>query len=91
MKKSVRIYVTGSVQGIFYINFIKQNAERLDVNGFLRKLDDGRIEIFLEGQIDNVKKMIEISSTGPKHSQIRNVEVKEEKHQGIKNFKVLDI
>ena len=91
MKKSIRLYITGSVQGIFYRNFIKQNAEKLDVKGFVRNLDDGRVEIFLEGSIENVDKMIEISKVGPKHSQIRSVEEKEEKFQDFRSFKVLHI
>ena len=91
MKKSVRLYISGAVQGIFYVSFVKQNAEKLDVKGFLRNLEDGRIEIFLEGQIENVKKMMDLCSVGPKHSQIRNVEVKEEKYQELKSFKVLHI
>jgi acylphosphatase len=91
MKKSVRLYISGAVQGIFYVDFVKQNAEKLDVKGFLRTLEDGRIEIFLEGQIENVKKMMDLCSVGPKHSKIRNVEVKEEKYQELKSFKVLHI
>jgi len=91
MKKSVRLYITGSVQGIFYRNFVKQNAEKLETRGFVRSLDDGRVEIFLEGSIENVDKMIELCKVGPKHSQIRSVEQREEKFQDFKTFKVLHI
>jgi acylphosphatase len=91
MKKSIRLYINGIVQGIFFRNFVKENAERYNVKGFVRNLDDGRIEIFLEGNIDDVNKMIEICKTGPKHSQIKNVEEKDEKFQDFKNFKVLHI
>lgn len=91
MKKSVRLYVDGTVQGVFFRVFIKENAERYDVKGFVRNLDDGRIEIFLEGNTDNVNKMIELSKKGPKHSQIRNVEIKPERFQDLKVFKILHI
>ena len=91
MKKSVRLYINGTVQGVFYRDFIKQNAEKLDIRGFVRNLEDGRVEVFLEGSIENVDKMTEICKTGPKHSQIRSVEVKEEKFQDFKTFKVLHI
>lgn len=89
MKKSVRIYITGTVQGVFFRGFIKENAERCDVKGFVRNLEDGRVEIFLEGNSDNVNKMIEICKQGPKHAQIKNVEIKPEKFQDFKTFKVL--
>ncbi len=91
MKKSVRLYVEGTVQGVFYRAFIKENAERYDVKGFVRNLEDGRVEIFLEGNTNEVNKMIEIAKKGPRHSQIRNVEIKPEKFQGLKNFKILHI
>jgi len=91
MKKSVRLYITGTVQGVFFRSFIKSSAEKYNVKGFTRNLEDGRIEVFLEGNIDEVNKVIELCKQGPKHSQIRNVEEKDEKFQDFKNFKVLHI
>lgn len=91
MKKSVRLYVSGTVQGVFFRSFIKENAEKIGVKGFVRNLEDGRVEIFIEGNIDLVKKMIEVCKKGPKHSQITNVELKEERFQDFKAFKVLHI
>lgn len=91
MKKSVRLYIDGTVQGVFFRGFIKENAERHDVKGFVRNLEDGRVEVFLEGEIDNVDKMIGICQAGPKHSQIKKVEVKPERFQDFKTFKVLHI
>ncbi len=91
MKKSIRLYITGTVQGIFFRGFVKENAERYDVKGFVRNLEDGRIEIFLEGDGDNVNRMIELCKKGPKHSQIKKVEEKPERFQDLKTFKVLHI
>jgi acylphosphatase len=91
MKKSVRLYITGTVQGIFFRAFVKDNAERYNVKGFVRNLEDGRLEIFLEGDATNVNKMIEICKKGPKHSQIRKVEEKPERFQDFKTFKILHI
>ncbi len=89
MKKSVRVYIDGTVQGVFFRAFVKENAERYNIKGFTRNLEDGRIEVFLEGDSNDVNKMIELCKKGPKHSQIRNVEVKPEKFQDLKGFKVL--
>lgn len=91
MKKSVRLYINGTVQGVFFRGFIKENAERHNIKGFVRNLEDGRIEIFLEGDSDSVNKMIELCKKGPKHSQIKRVEVKPEKFQDFKTFKILHI
>ena len=91
MKKSIRLYITGTVQGIFYRAFIKENAEKLDIKGFVRNLEDGRIEIFIEGNPEPINKMIEICKKGPKHSEIKKVEEKVEKFQDFKSFKILHI
>lgn len=91
MKKSIRLYIEGTTQGIFFKAFIKENAEKLDIKGFCRDLEDGRVEVFLEGDIDAVNKMIELCKQGPKHAQIKKIIEKEEKFQGFRNFKVLHI
>lgn len=91
MKKSIRLYITGTVQGVLFRAFVKQNAELLNVKGFVRNLEDGRIEIFLEGDSNEVNKMIEICKKGPKHSQIKKIEEKPERFQGMRDFKVLHI
>jgi len=91
MKKSIRLYITGTVQGVFFRGFVKENAERYNVKGFIRNLEDGRIEIFLEGNANDVNKMIELCKKGPKHSMIRKVEEKPERFQDMKGFKVLHI
>ena len=89
MKKSVRLYISGTVQGVFFRAFVKTNAEKLNVKGFTRNLEDSRIEVFLEGDSEPVNKMIELCKQGPKHSQIKKVEIKQEYFQGFRNFKVL--
>ncbi|MBT4376414.1 acylphosphatase [archaeon] len=91
MKKSIRLYISGSVQGIFFRGFIKENAEKLGIKGFVRNLEDGRVEVFIEGMPDQVKKMITICQKGPRHSEIKNIEEKQERFQDFKVFKVLHI
>jgi len=91
MKKSVRLYIDGTVQGVFFRMFVKEQAERHNVKGFVRNLENGKIEIFLEGDSNDVNKMIELCEKGPKHAQIRNVQIKPESFQDFKVFKVLHI
>ncbi len=89
MKKSARVHITGSVQGVFFRQFIKDNADKNNLKGYVRNLEDGRVEIFIEGNIDSVDNMISICKRGPQHAQIRNVEIKDEKFQDFKDFKIL--
>lgn len=89
MKKSVRITIQGSIQPVFFNRFIIENAEKLGVRGFVRNKDDGRVEVFIEGNIDEVNAMLIACKTGPQHAMIRSTEEKEEKFQGFKDFKVI--
>ena len=90
MKKSKRFFISGSVQPMFFNQFIKENAEKLGVKGFVRNLEDGRIEIFIEGDVDSIERMAPLCRRGPQHSLIRNIEEKEEKFQDFKDFKILN-
>ena len=89
MKRSIRLYITGTVQGIFFRQFIKDNADKYNVKGYVRNLEDGRIEIFLEGDKEKVDSMILVCKSGPKHANIRKIEEKSEPFQEFKEFKIL--
>ena len=91
MKKSVRVFIQGVVQGMFFRDFIKQQADRLGVKGFVRNLEDGRVEVFLESDVDSVNAMTEICRKGPQHAQIRKMEVVDEKFQDFKDFRIVKI
>lgn len=89
MKKSVRFKLSGSVHPHIFSQFIKDNADRLGIRGYLRYLEDGKIEIFIEGNTDSVLKMTPLCRRGPEHADLRNIEEKEEHFQDFKEFKVL--
>ncbi len=91
MKKAVRLFISGTVQGVMFRGFIKENADRLSLKGFVRNLPDGKVEVFLQGDSDKVNEMIKRCRQGPRFSQIKNVEVKDEKLQEFAGFKILHI
>jgi acylphosphatase len=90
MKKSIRLYLTGTVQSLFFRLFVKENADKLGVKGFFRRLEDGRVEIFLEGDSVAVDQMVETCKSGPKHAIIRGFEQKEERLQDFKDFRFIN-
>ena len=90
MKKTVKLIITGSLQSMFFRQFIKENAEINDVSGFIRKLENNDIEVILEGDRPDVDEMINICKTGPKHAIIRNVQIQEMLFQDLKGFKIIN-
>ena len=90
MKKAAKIIVKGTVQGVFYRQFVKGHADDLKLKGFCRNLDNGDIEIIVEGEKDAIERLARFVGDGPAHSQIRSVDVSERKWTGsFREFKIL--
>jgi len=91
MKKAVKLIIKGIVQDVFFRTFVKEEADKLGLYGFVRNLENGNVEVCVEGDIDNVDRLIEICKKGSKHAVIKDVKVDEIKFQDFKDFKILHI
>ncbi|MCK4650513.1 acylphosphatase [Candidatus Pacearchaeota archaeon] len=90
MKKAARFVVQGTVQGIFFRQFVKEHAEDLKLRGFVRNLESGEVEVVVEGEAENLDRLLGFLKKGPSHAQIRNVKVEERKWSGdFEEFKIL--
>ena len=87
--KTIRIYITGSVQGVFFRKFLEDKANELNIRGYCRNLEDGRIEIVAEGKDEMVNEMLEACKHGSPHSTVKDIQIQELRHQGFKGFKVM--
>ncbi len=90
MKKALKLIVQGTVQGIFFRQFTKEHADNFKLTGFVRNLDDGNVEIIVEGEAEQIERLVGLVRKGPRHAQIRNVKIEERKWSGdFKEFKIL--
>lgn len=90
MKKATRFIVQGTVQGIFFRQFVKENADKLRLTGHVRNLDNGTVEVIAEGESEAIERLLGFLKKGPEHSHIRNVVVEERKWSGeFEGFKIL--
>ena len=90
MKRAARIVVQGTVQGVFFRQFVKENADKLGVVGFVRNLENNDVEIIAEGEKEKIDSLIGAVQKGPEHSQIRNVKAEERKwSDSFKDFQIL--
>ncbi len=48
--RSVRIIITGEVQGVGFRNFIKQTARRYNLTGWVRNVGIDMLEILFQGE-----------------------------------------
>ncbi len=69
-----RFYISGLVQGVGYRFFAQRSSARHQVRGYVRNLDDGRVEVLAEGPHDAVEGFRRDLAAGPMHSQVDVVE-----------------
>jgi acylphosphatase len=81
-------YVSGRVQGVSFRQYTSEQAERLDLDGWVRNLDDGRVELLFEGEEVAVNALAAWLEKGPKLAKVKTVELEAQPLQGIAGFVV---
>ena len=69
-----RYFVTGLVQGVGFRFFTQRSAATHQVRGMVRNLEDGRVEAYVEGDEDAVKKFHDDLLSGPNWSRVDDIE-----------------
>ena len=71
----VRAVVSGLVQGVWYRQSCRREAERLGVTGWVRNRPDGRVELEAEGTRSAVDALLAWAHDGPPHALVESVDV----------------
>ena len=87
-RERMHVYVSGRVQGVYFRATTRDTANELGVDGWVRNLDDGRVEAVFEGDPDDVEEMVEFCYEGSSRASVTEVEVTEEEPEGIDGFEV---
>ncbi|MEA2114120.1 MAG: acylphosphatase [Thermodesulfobacteriota bacterium] len=72
--KRIHALVHGRVQGVFFRDYTRREALRLGVTGWVRNLADGSVETEFEGNLDQMKAMLDWLSTGSPQSRVSLVD-----------------
>jgi len=89
--KTIRVKISGLVQGVFFRKYIKEEAEKLGLKGHVRNLDSGEVEVVVEGKDEDVNTMLLVCKKGAPHSEVKGVDVQELNHIGFDDFKILRV
>jgi acylphosphatase len=76
------------VQGVFFRDSTREEAERREVTGWIKNRDDGSVEAVFEGEPDMVDHMVWFVRNGPGSADVSRVEVDEEDPEDLRGFKV---
>jgi acylphosphatase len=82
VKARAHVFINGRVQGVFFRQKTKQQAESFGVDGWIRNLSDGRVEAVFEGEAKAVKKLVEYCRHGPSSAKVTGIDVAWENYLG---------
>lgn len=82
MKIRAEILVSGLVQGVFFRDFTRQNARKLNLTGWVKNLADGKVYALVEGEKENIVQLIEKLKQGPPQALVEAVQVNWQKFVG---------
>ena len=82
------VFVSGTVQGVYYRANTREQARERDVDGWVRNLADGRVEAVFEGPRARVEGMVEWCHEGSDRADVDDVDVEYGQPTGETGFEV---
>ena len=87
--KRAHVFYSGRVQGVGFRYTVQDIAANLGIHGWVKNLEDGRVEIVAESEEKNLKEFLDKISKGPLGRYIKDADVAWEKPS--KEFNDFDI
>ncbi len=69
-----KFYISGEVQGVGYRFFAQRSSARHQIRGYVKNLDDGRVEVLAEGPAKAVETFRQDLAAGPLSATVTVVE-----------------
>jgi acylphosphatase len=89
--KRVHVFISGRVQGVAFRHYAVKTARSLNLGGWVRNLDDGRVEALFEGDGTAADAMLAWCWRGPASARVTHVDVQEEPFSAqYEDFKIRD-
>ena len=71
--EEIKIDIFGRVQGVRFRHFVKEKADELKINGYVRNREDGSVSVIAQGDRVSLQKLLSEVQEGPKLSKIAGV------------------
>jgi acylphosphatase len=88
MPTRAHVFVSGTVQGVFYRANTRDQATDRGLDGWVRNLEDGRVEAVFEGPDEAVESMVEWCHEGSPAASVSDVSVEYESTEGLDGFEI---
>lgn len=80
-----KIKVFGRVQGVFFRHSSRIKAKELKLNGYVKNLEDGSVEIVIQGEDGAIENFIIWARKGPFLAKVERIEI-----ESVKSTKQFD-
>lgn len=80
--KRTHVFIRGQVQGVGFRAYTEREARVLGLKGWVKNLEDGRVEAVIEGPPDKVAALLEKLKTGPRSAKVEKLDAKDEPAEG---------
>jgi acylphosphatase len=85
---SYELFVSGTVQGVYYRASTVARARELELTGFVENLPDGRVHAIIQGAEENCQALIEWCKQGPPRARVSGVDVSSVAEQSFHSFQI---
>ncbi|MDH4234172.1 MAG: acylphosphatase [Gallionella sp.] len=75
-KKTLRLIIHGNVQGVFFRDSMRSEAQSLAVTGWVRNRKNGTVEAAVYGDAAALEAIVLWARRGPEHAHVERVEIK---------------
>jgi len=87
--EAARLYlVRGRVQGVGFRDYTQRIAHMLALTGYVRNLDDGRVEVYAAGPPHKLADLASALHRGPRMADVRGVDEQEAEIRRYSTFQV---
>ena len=83
-----RVIVHGRVQGVFFRDSTRREADGAGVAGWVRNRPDGTVELHAEGPPGAVESLLAFARTGPPSASVERVDVEDVDSEDLSGFEV---
>ncbi|PAF41759.1 acylphosphatase [Helicobacter sp. 11S02596-1] len=90
MTKTIKITITGKVQGVGYRKFSKANADTLGITGTSKNLADGSVEIYAQGEQAPLDTFLDLLKTGPQRANVNDLKCEAIAGKHFSHFEILE-
>ncbi len=88
-EKTLHLVIRGRVQGVYFRDSMRREAQNLGVSGWVRNRSDGTVEAVVQGGNGPVDAIVRWARHGPERAQVEHVEIGS--HDGsYSNFEIIE-